>query len=114
ILNITPGQTVEFHGEPCIVLEHRKDGTLLLGAEINFLRTPGLSEIVLPLTLPMLTGSRSPAYYLSVLERLKTSKSPARAATPMSSSALCMTSSIISKTRTPMCMKTKRRRMLSA
>lgn len=33
ILNITPGQTVEFHGEPCIVLEHRKDGTLLLGAE---------------------------------------------------------------------------------
>lgn len=33
ILNINPGQTVEFHGEPCIVLEHRKEGTLLLGAE---------------------------------------------------------------------------------
>lgn len=33
ILNITPGQTVEFHGEPCIVLEHRKEGTLLLVAE---------------------------------------------------------------------------------
>lgn len=53
-----------------------KNKTLILlnEGEINFLRTPGLSEIVLPLTLPMLTGSRSPAYYLSVLERLKTSK----------------------------------------
>lgn len=55
-----------------------KNKTLILldEGEINFLRTPGLSEIVLPLTLPMLTGSRSPAYYLGVLERLKTSKSP--------------------------------------
>lgn len=53
-----------------------KNKTLILlnEGEINFLRTPGLSEIVLPLTLPMLTGSRSPAYYLSALERLKTSK----------------------------------------
>lgn len=49
---------------------------LLNEGEINFLRTPGLSEIVLPLTLPMLTGSRSPDYYLGVLERLKTSKAP--------------------------------------
>lgn len=48
--------------------------TLLNEGEINFLRNPGLSEIVLPLTLPMLTGSRSPDYYLSLLERLKTSK----------------------------------------
>lgn len=53
-----------------------KNKTLILlnEGEINFLRTPGLSEIVLPLTLPMLTGSRSPDYYLGVLERLKASK----------------------------------------
>ena len=30
ILNIAPGQTVNYHGEPCLVLEHRKDGTMLL------------------------------------------------------------------------------------
>lgn len=55
-----------------------KNKTLILlnEGEINFLRTPGLSEIVLPLTLPMLTGSRSPDYYLGVLEKLKTSKAP--------------------------------------
>lgn len=55
-----------------------KNKTLVLlnEGEINFLRTPGLSEIVLPLTLPMLTGSRSPNYYLGMLERLKTSKTP--------------------------------------
>lgn len=53
-----------------------KNKTLILlnEGEINFLRTPGLSEIVLPLTLPMLAGNRSPDYYLGVLERLKTSK----------------------------------------
>ena len=53
-----------------------KNKTLILldEGEINFLRTPGLSEIVLPLTLPMLSGGQSPAYYLGVLEKLKTSK----------------------------------------
>lgn len=30
ILNIAPGKTVDYHGEPCLVLEHRKDGTLML------------------------------------------------------------------------------------
>lgn len=30
VLNIDPGQTVNYHGEPCLVLEHRKDGTMLL------------------------------------------------------------------------------------
>lgn len=30
VLNIAPGKTVEYHGEPCLVLEHRKDGTLML------------------------------------------------------------------------------------
>lgn len=55
-----------------------KNKTLVLlnEGEINFLRTPGLSEIVLPLTFPMLTGDRSPGYYLGLLERLKTSKTP--------------------------------------
>ena len=32
ILNIKPGQTVAYHGEPCLVLEHRADGTLLMAA----------------------------------------------------------------------------------
>ena len=30
INNIAPGKTVNYHGEPCLVLEHRKDGTLML------------------------------------------------------------------------------------
>ena len=30
ILNIAPGKTVDYHGEPCLVLEHRKDGALML------------------------------------------------------------------------------------
>lgn len=30
ILSIAPGKTVDYHGEPCLVLEHRKDGTLML------------------------------------------------------------------------------------
>ena len=30
VLNIAPGKTVDYHGEPCMVLEHRKDGTLML------------------------------------------------------------------------------------
>ena len=33
LLNIAPGKTVDYHGEPCLVLEHRKDGTLLLHLE---------------------------------------------------------------------------------
>ena len=30
VLSATPGQVIKFHGEPCLVLEHRTDGTLLL------------------------------------------------------------------------------------
>lgn len=30
VLNIVPGSTVDYHGKPCLVLEHRKDGTLML------------------------------------------------------------------------------------
>jgi hypothetical protein len=30
VMSIAPGQTVSYRGEPCIVLEHRESGTLLL------------------------------------------------------------------------------------
>lgn len=33
VLNIAPGKVIDYHGEPCLVLEHRKDGTLLLHLE---------------------------------------------------------------------------------
>lgn len=32
VSNVAPGQVVEFHGKPCIVLEHRTAGTLLVTA----------------------------------------------------------------------------------
>lgn len=51
---------------------------LLNEGEVNFLRKPGLTEIVLPLVLPMLTGSRLPSYYLGILEKLKTNKGTTR------------------------------------
>lgn len=51
--------------------------TLLNEGEINFLRAPGLTEIVVPFTLPMLSGTRSPEYYLGILEKLKTNKATA-------------------------------------
>lgn len=33
VLNFAPGQIVRYHDEPCIVLEHRQDGTLLVVTE---------------------------------------------------------------------------------
>lgn len=30
VQNIAPGKAIDYHGEPCLVLEHRKDGTLML------------------------------------------------------------------------------------
>ena len=53
-----------------------KNKTLVLlnEGEINFLRTPGLTEITVPLVLPMLGGVRSPSAYLDMLEELKTGK----------------------------------------
>lgn len=33
VLNIAPGKTVRYCGAPCIVLEHRQDGTLLVVTE---------------------------------------------------------------------------------
>ena len=32
VSNVAPGQVVKFHGDPCIVLEHRTAGTLLVTA----------------------------------------------------------------------------------
>lgn len=50
-----------------------KNKTLVLldEGEVNFLRAPGLTEIVVPLVFPMLGGGRSPSAYLDLLERLK-------------------------------------------
>lgn len=56
------------------VKNKNKTLVLLNEGEINFLRTPGLTEIVVPFDFPMLTGPRSPDYYLGVLEKLKTEK----------------------------------------
>ena len=42
--------------------------------EVNFLRSPGLTEITVPFDLPMLTGSQSPDYFLGLLESLKSNK----------------------------------------
>ena len=33
VLNITPGKIVKYHDKPCMVLEHRQDGTLLVVTE---------------------------------------------------------------------------------
>lgn len=30
VQNIAPGKVIDYHGEPCLVLEHCKDGTLML------------------------------------------------------------------------------------
>jgi len=54
-----------------------KNKTLILlnEGEINFLRTPGLTELTVPFTFPALTG-RGADYYLDILEQSKTSKKP--------------------------------------
>ena len=66
----TPGQlTIKIKGQNSTLV-------LLNGNEINFLKSPGLSEITLPLTFPMLTGSKRPEYYLNHLEKLKAGKAP--------------------------------------
>lgn len=33
VINFDPGKVISYRGEPCIVLEHRPDGTLLMGVE---------------------------------------------------------------------------------
>lgn len=49
-----------------------KTVTLLDEGEINLLKYPGLTEISLSLTFPMLSAEKRPDYYLSLLERAKT------------------------------------------
>ncbi len=53
---------------------NNKTLVLLNEGEINFLRSPGLTEITVPLVFPMLGSSRSPSVYLDMLEGLKTGK----------------------------------------
>ncbi len=68
LMPVTPAKlTIKVKGK-------NKTLELLNGGEINFLRAPGLTEITLPLTFPMLTGARRPDYYLNILEKLKTGK----------------------------------------
>lgn len=53
-----------------------KNKTLVLlnEGEVNFLRSPGLTEITVPLVFSMLGTARSPAAYLDMLEDLKANK----------------------------------------
>ncbi len=63
LMPVTPAKlTIKVKGK-------NKTLELLNGGEINFLRAPGLTEITLPLTFPMLTGARRPDYYLNILEK---------------------------------------------
>jgi nucleoid-associated protein YgaU len=50
-----------------------KTVTLLNQGEVNFLRTPGLTQISVPFVLPTLTG-KGAAYYLAMFEKLKSEK----------------------------------------
>lgn len=57
---------------------NNKTLVLLDEGEVNFLRSPGLTEITVPLVFPMLGGSRSPAAYLGMLKQLKLEKKTTR------------------------------------
>ena len=56
--------------------------TLINGEEINILKEPGLTDVSFDLLLPQVSypftngGAQSAEYYLSLFERLKTSKQP--------------------------------------
>lgn len=56
--------------------------TLISGEEINILKEPGLTDVSFDLLLPQVSypftngGAQSADYYLSLFERLKTSKEP--------------------------------------
>ena len=56
--------------------------TLINGEEINLLKAPGLTEVSFKLLLPQVSypfangGAQAAEYYLSLFERLKTSKQP--------------------------------------
>lgn len=52
-----------------------KTVTLLNEGEINFLKLPGLTEITVPLTLPMFPKQgKAPDYYLSLFEKAKSKR----------------------------------------
>lgn len=63
---------------------NNKTLTLVNEGDINFLRSPGLTEISFDIVLPMLgqysfaDSFRKPDYYLSVFENYMTSKTPFR------------------------------------
>lgn len=50
--------------------------SLLNDGEINLLKKPGLTEITLPLVLPARNGNKAPEYYLSLLERAISKRTP--------------------------------------
>ncbi len=49
---------------------------LLDGRTINILKGPGLTDITVPVTLPMLSAKRKPTYYLALFEKYKVKKKP--------------------------------------
>ena len=44
---------------------------VLNGEEINILKSPGLSELTVPLVFPMVSGNHTADYYIELLEKLK-------------------------------------------
>ena len=64
------------------VNNQNKTMTLINGEEINFLKEAGLSDVSFELLLPQVSypftngGAQSASFYLSLFERLKTSKEP--------------------------------------
>ena len=44
VMNIAAGQCVKFHNEPCLVLEHRQTGTLLMPCNQQQLRKERLGQ----------------------------------------------------------------------
>ncbi len=76
LMPITPSKvTVKINNQ-------NKTMTLINGEEINILKAAGLSDVSFELLLPQISypftngGTQSASYYLSLFERLKTSKEP--------------------------------------
>ena len=76
LMPITPSKvTVKINNQ-------NKTMTLINGEEINILKAAGLSDVSFELLLPQVSypftngGAQSANYYLSLFERLKTSKTP--------------------------------------
>ena len=55
-----------------------KTMTLVNDGEINMLKLPGLTDITVPLILPMLGSSQPPDHYLALFERIITGLAPVR------------------------------------